>query len=570
MINRELSRIFEDLADMEDIEGNRWESLAYRRVANSISLLAIDVLDLYHSKQLRKIEGVGSSIEKKIMEYIETGKISKREDLKEKYNIDFESLRKIQGLGPKRIAILHLALGIKNLDDLVEATRNDQISKVPGFGPKSQDALKKSIKFYKSSGADRIPLATCYDDIQEFLSKLRTSGKFTRLELAGSARRLRDTVGDIDLLCSSDDPSAAGDYFTGLGEVKNVIAKGETKISVLLSLGLNCDLRIIDSNSFGAALQYFTGSKEHNIRLRAMAIDGGMKLNEYGLFKGNDSLASLTEEDVYSKLGLELVPPELRENMGEVEAALQRRLPKIVGFEEIQGDYHTHTDATDGHSTFDEMVEAGKKLKYKFMAITDHSKSLKVANGMDEKRFQARNRKIDGYNETTDSIRILKGVELEILKDGSLDLPNRLLNEMDVVIGALHQQISDHMKTNTLRLIKAIRSGMLTTIAHPTGRLLGTRDAYRIDFDAVFEACEENDVALEINGFPTRSDLPYDLVKRAKSYKISFTLGSDAHSTNQLKYLWFATAIARRGWLESKNVINANPYASKGLARQIN
>lgn len=564
MINKELSAIFEDLADMEDIEGNHWESLAYRRVANSIFMLADDIAELYRRKALRKIDGVGSAIEKKIVEYIKTGKISKHEDLKEKYNIDFESLRKVQGLGPKRIGILHLALGIKNLDDLMEAIKDDRVSKVPGFGAKSQESLKRSIEFFHSSGADRIPIAECYDDIQEFLEKIRKSGKFARLQLAGSARRMRDTLGDIDILSSSDIPNDAANYFLGLGEVKQVLAKGDTKISVRLSLGLNCDLRIIEEKSFGSALQYFTGSKEHNIRLRGLAIDKGMKLNEYGLFEGNRVIASETEEDIYDKLGLQWVPPELRENMGEVEAGLDHKLPKLVNYDEILGDLHTHTDASDGHSSFKEMVEAGRMLNYKFMAVTDHSKSLKVANGLDEKRFRARNREIDRYNETSSSMIVLKGVELEILKDGSLDLSRKILNEMDVVIGALHQGVSNDIGVNTSRMLNAISSGMLTTIAHPTGRMLGTREPYKIDFDKLFQACRDNDVALEINGFPTRSDLPYDLAKKARSFNVQFTLGSDAHSTDQLKYLRFATAIARRGWLESKEIVNTSiPYKAK-------
>ena len=568
MINQELSSIFEDLADMEEIEGNRWESLAYRRVASSISLLTEDIMDIYRRNELRRIDGVGIATEKKIIEYIKTGKISKHRDLIEKYTIDFQSLRKIQGLGPKRIALLHLALGVKNLDELVEAVKADKVSTVPGFGKKSQESLKKSIDFFLSTGANRIPLADCYDSIQEFVEKLKLSGKFNQLQVAGSTRRMKETVGDIDILCSSNDPKGASDYFLNIGEVKHVIAKGDTKISVLLSIGLNCDLRIIDSKSFGSALQYFTGSKEHNIRLRDLAINYGMKLNEYGLFRGDSTIASITEEEVYNKLGLQWVPPELRENMGEIEAASKNELPELINYEDIRGDLHTHTDASDGHSTFGQMVEAGKAMNYEFMAITEHSKSLKVANGLDEKRFMSRNNEIDKFNESSDSIRILKGVELEILKDGVLDLSNRVLDDMEVVLGAMHQGISDDIKVNTKRLVNAINTGQLTAIAHPTGRMIGTREPYPIDFDRIFQACRDNDVAVEINGFPARSDLPYDLVKKAKTYKVNFTLGSDAHSVRQLKYLKFATAIARRGWLENKNVLNARSFSVRDLTKQ--
>ncbi len=569
MINSELSSIFEDLADMEDIEENHWESLAYRKVAKNISMLTEDVLDLYHQKKLRQIGGVGSAIEKKIVEYIETGKISKHESLKEKYNIDFQSLRRIQGLGPKRISLLYLTLGIKNLDELMAAIEDNRVSKVPGFGAKSQEALKKAIEFFMATGAGRIPLALCYDDIQNFLMKLKSSDKFSRLHIAGSTRRMKDTVGDIDILSSSTNPRDAAEFFQNLTEVKHVIAGGDTKVSVVLSLGLNCDLRIIDDKSFGAGLQYFTGSKEHNIRLRDIAINKGMKLNEYGLFRGERVVASETEEGIYKELGLQWIPPELRENMGEVEAALENNIPRIVEFDHIYGDLHTHTNASDGHSSIEEMVNAAIKLGHKFIALTEHSKSLKIANGLDEKRFRTRNRDIDRYNENTSSIRILKGVELEILKDGTFDLSKKLLEEMDVIIGAVHQSISEDLKTNTTRFTKAIESGLLTAIAHPTGRLLGIREPYPLDFDAVFQSCADNNVAVEINGFPTRSDLPYDLVKKARSYKVSFTLGSDAHNTEQLKYLKFATAIARRGWLESKNILNTDVHFMEKINKNV-
>ena len=554
MINRELSSIFEDLADMEEIQGNRWESLAYRKVARNISLLSEDVLELYRRKELRKIDGVGTAIEKKIIEFIETGKVSKHQELKEKFGIDFESLRNIQGLGPKRIVALSNALGVKNLDDLVEAIHSNKVSEVPGFGLKSQESLNKSIELYLSTGAGRRPIAICYDEVRNLAEKLIKSGFFTKVEIAGSTRRYKETIGDIDILSSSSKPKAAGEYFVSMEDVRNIIVKGDTKISVLLAMGLNCDLRIIEENSFGAALQYFTGSKEHNIKVRDLAINAGMKLNEYGLYKGESMVAGKDEKSIYNTLGMDWIPPELRENMGEIEAALQHKLPALVEFTDVRGDFHVHTDETDGFSTLEEMIQAAIQLGYDFIAITEHSQSLKVANGMDVERFRKRNAEIDSINEKGGDIRVLKGVELEILKDGSLDLPKSLLEEMDVVIGALHQGVSDKIEINTMRMVKAIESGLLTTIAHPTGRLIGSREPYKLDFEKIFQTCKDNNVALEINGFPTRSDLPFDLVKKAKEYHLKFTLGSDSHSKEQLKYLTFATAIARRGWLENWDI----------------
>ncbi len=559
MINRELASIFEDLADMEEIEDNKWKSLAYRKVAASISLLPEDIVEIYQRKGLRNIPGVGESIEKKIIEYIETGKISKHEELMSKFGIDLDSMRDIQGLGPKRIMALYNALGTRNLDDLIEAIRMDRVKSVPGFGDKSQLNLEKAIQLYLENGSDRIPIALIYDDVQNFAKKLRDSGHFTSVEVAGSIRRFKETIGDIDILVASENPPEAGDYFTSLKEVKHTNVKGDTKISVLLNLGLNCDLRIMGRKSLGAALQYFTGSKEHNIRVRDIAIKAGLKLNEYGLYKGNRIVAGATEQGVYESLGMKWIPPEMRENMGEIEASLESNIPSLVDFEDVKGDFHVHTNATDGFSSLEEIIEAAKLLGHKFIAITEHSKSLKIAKGMDEKRFRERNILIESMNENAAGIRILKGVELEILKDGALDLPTSLLKDMDVVVGALHQGISDDPDMNTNRLVTAIESGMLTTIAHPTGRLIGYRDPIKLNFDRIFKACEDHDVALEINGQPSRSDLPYNLVKKAREYEVRFTLGSDAHSTSQLKYLKFATAIARKGWLEKRDVLNATP-----------
>lgn len=562
MINAELVSIFEDLADMEEIEGNRWESLAYRKVANSISLLSEDVKELYSKKQLRNIDGVGSSIEKKIIEYIETGRVEKHEKMKSLFDVDFRTLRGVQGLGPKRIAVLHRELGIKNLDDLISAIKDNRVSSVPGFGPKSQESLNRSIEAFLAMGSERKPIALCYDDIQHLLETLRKSGKFTDVEVAGSARRMKDTIGDIDILASSDNPGSGADYFVSLESVRHVIAKGETKIAVLLDMGLNCDLRIIDRSSFGAALQYFTGSKEHNIRLRDMAINAGMKLNEYGLYRGERRVAGSDETEVYRALGLDYIPPELRENMGEIEASETHRLPDLVEFSEILGDFHCHTSATDGHSTLEEMITAASSLKYKYMAITEHSRSLRVANGLDEKGFSKRGAEIDAINSSQGRILVLKGVELEILKDGTLDLENSTLDSLDIVVGAMHQWVSSDQKENTRRLVKAIESGRLTILAHPTGRLIGSREPYRIDFDTVFQACADYGVALEVNGYPTRSDLPYDLVKRASGYKVKFALGSDAHSADQLRFMKFSTAIARRGWLESGDIMNTQLFQS--------
>lgn len=558
MTNRELASLFQDLADMEEIEGNRWESLAYGKVALSIATLVEDVGELRKKDSLRNIEGVGSAIEKKIIEYLETGHIEKHVKMKEKYPIDFPSLRNIQGLGPKRIALLHRELGIKNVDDLEKALEEGAISSVPGFGKKSEESLRRSLEVHRRTGSNRLFLALVYDDIHRFLSKVRDNGYFLKADIAGSARRNRETIGDIDILAVCTDNAKCTEFFLSLDEVEDVVVRGETKVSVRLSYGINCDLRIVDPESYGAAMQYFTGSKEHNIKMRDLAIEQNLKLNEYGLFSGEKSVAGKTEEEVYEHLGLSWVPPELRENMGELEAARGRSLPTLIEHRDVRGDFHAHTNASDGTATLEEMVEKAKSLGYDYIALTEHSASLRIANGLDEKRFNERNVEIDKINESDRSIRILKGVELEIRKDGTLDLPYKLLEEMDVVVGALHQWVGDNITENTNRVVKALNSGHIFTLAHPTGRLIGVREPYRLDFEKIFQACEENNVSLEINGYPERSDLPYDLVKRAREYDLKFTLGSDSHRTDHLRFLRFATSIARRGWLEKNDVMNTS------------
>lgn len=556
MINRELALIFEEMGDIEEIEGNRWESIAYRRVALSIGTLSEDVKEIYRRGELKEIDGVGKSIELKIIQYIEEGKISKYEEMKKKYPVDFTILRKIQGLGPKRIAVLYRELGIKNIEDLKEAVEEDRISTLSGFGEKSQESIRKNIEIYLRTGSSRLVLGYYYGQFTAILDKLLKSGHFSRADIAGSVRRMRDTIGDLDILAVCDNPAECVDYFLSLDEVHSTVVRGETKVSVLLDIGINCDLRIVPLESYGAALQYFTGSKEHNIRTRDIAISRGMKLNEYGLFRDDSIVAGGTEEEVYRALGLEWIPPELRENMGEIEAASEGKLPDLIRAEDVLGDFHTHTSESDGRSSLEEMVSAAADFGHEFIAITDHSVSLKIANGLDEKRFRKQFSNIDRLMEKYKQISILKGVELEILKDGSLDLPEGILKEMDFVIGGLHQNISEDIKINTNRFVKAIESGHISTIAHPTGRLIGTREPYRIDFPRVFEACENNNVAIEINGFPERSDLPYDLVKKAMEYKVNFSLGSDAHSTEHLKFLNFSVAVARRGWVTKDRVLN--------------
>lgn len=555
MFNDDLAEIFYELSEMEEIEGKRWESLAYRKVAASISALGEDIREVYKRGELRNIDGVGTAIEKKIIQYVEQDRIDLYERFKEKYPIDFKQMRKIQGLGPKKIAALYTELGIRNVDDLRKAIETHRISGLPGFGRKSEENLQKSLEIFLTAGSSRIPLASAYRDIVALLECLKSSGNFGKIEVAGSTRRMKETIGDVDIISVSTNREKATDFFINSGFVNGVVVKGESKVTVNLKIGITCDLRFTDDDSYGACLQYFTGSKDHNVHLRDLAVSKGMKLNEYGLFQGDRKVAGETEESVYNALGMKYIEPELRENTGEIQAAISGHLPELVKYPEIKGDLHVHSRDSDGQNTLEEIIEAAENTGLEYIALTNHSKDLKVANGLDEKRFADLNERIDVMSSKS-RLKILKGVELEILRDGSLDLPYSVLDDMDFVLASLHQHVSMQREENTDRIIKAVESGYVNAIAHPTGRLIGSREPYRMDLERIVAACVDNNVMLEINGSPERSDLPFDLVKRFKDSGVIFSLGSDAHRISDLFNLRFATAIARRGWLEKKNILN--------------
>ncbi|EEZ93292.1 MAG: PHP domain protein [Candidatus Parvarchaeum acidiphilum ARMAN-4] len=557
--NKDLAEKLNNIADILELEGVKWEPRAYRTAALTISSLSEDINKIYKEGKLLSLEGVGKSIANSIEEYLQNGKISKYEKLKEKYPIDFETFRKIRGLGPKRVYALYKALGIRDIKDLKEALENHKISNIEGFGEKSEEEIRKNLQSFMTVKNDRLLLGYVIDYTNLILKKLRNSNVFERVEIAGSLRRRKETIGDVDILAISDKPEIGMDFFSKIDEVTGIVVKGPKKTTVELSIGTTCDIRILSKESFGAAMQYFTGNKDHNVKIRKIAISKGLKLNEYGLFRGKSAIAGKDEEEIYNKLGMEFIPPELRENTGEVEAAQNNKLPKLVSYDEIIGDLHVHTKDSDGVNSLEEMAEAAKKRGLKYLALTNHSKSLRVAHGLDDKRFLELNKKIEKFTEKG-SIKLLKGVELEILKDGSLDLKDDSLKQFDFVIGALHQNLNMGNKDLTDRLIKAINSGKINAVAHPTDRIIGQREGLKLDFNRVMEACENNDVLLEIDGYPERSDLPFDLVKKAKDYKIKFSLSSDSHRIEHLRFLEFASAIARRGWLEKKDVINTLGY----------
>ena len=438
-----------------------------------------------------------------------------------------------------------------------------RIAKLEGFGARSEEAMGKGITLLEASKG-RLLLGDALPMAEEIVSQLKKSKLVERVVIAGSARRMRETVGDLDILALSDQGDEVIDLFTKLPEVSNIVVKGPTKATVWLKMGISCDLRVIAPESFGAALQYFTGNKDHNIQVRKIAISKGYKLNEYGLFdKKNKIIPTKNEEEIYGKLGMQYMPPEMRESRGEVKLAQEHRIPELVEMGDIKGDMHLHSnESTDAASTIEEMAQAAIEAKLEYFASTNHTKSLRIVNGMDDKKFAEFFKRVDKLNDSLDGkLRILKGAEVDILKDGSLDLSAETLKGMDYALGAVHSSFNMTEEEMTSRITKAMDSGLIKALAHPTGREIGIREAYPLNMEKVFEAAERNNVALEINSQPLRLDLNDTNVMKASQYKLKFSIGSDSHITSQIGFLKYGVATARRGWLTKDRIINAMPLS---------
>jgi len=565
MDNKEIANILNEIALMLSLDesASKFEVRAYQKAAFTISTLQEPISDIYKRggiKALMELPGIGKTIALHIEEYIKNGKIKKYEMLKKKYPIDFNNLTSITGMGAKRALLLYKKLGIKNMDDLKKALEQHRISSLEGFGERSEELIKKGIELYeKSKGrmllGDALPIA------ESIVKRLKESNLVDKIMIAGSTRRMRETVGDLDILAISKKQEQVMDFFTSLDNVERIVSKGPTKTTVWLKEGLSCDLRVLEPESFGAAVQYFTGSKEHNIELRQVAISKGYKLNEYGLFdKNNKNIGGDDEKSIYEKLGMDYIPPEMREGRGEIALAEKHKIPKLVELTDIQGDLHTHTKETDGANSAEEMVDEAKKIGYKYIAITNHTKSLRIARGMNDLQFIKFFKKLE--NTDFGDIKVLKGAEVDILEDGTLDLENKTLKEMDCVIAAVHSKLSMSEEEMTKRVIKALDSGYVNIFAHPTGRLINEREPYKINLEKVAEAAERNNVALEINSFPNRLDLNDSNILMLSKYNLMFSINTDSHRTSHLYYMRFGIGMARRGWLTKKQIINTMDYKS--------
>jgi DNA polymerase (family 10) len=562
MKNQELAKIFYEIAYFLEMEGIKFKPYAYEKAALTLEGLEKDVEEIYKKEGfegLKKIPGIGESIAKKIEEYLKTGKIQYYEDYKKKYPINLDELMEIEGLGPKRMKVLYEKLGIKSLKDLEEAIKAHKIARLPGFGEKTEKNILEAIEFAKRSKG-RFLLGEILPRVKEIYEKLKSLEEVEKIEVVGSIRRMKETIGDVDFLVISKNPGPVMDFFVSLPGVIKVWGKGTTKASVRMREGFDMDIRVLPRNSFGAALQYFTGSKEHNIALRKIAIEKGMKLSEYGLFKGSKMIAGEFEEEIYQKLGLDWIPPELREDRGEIEAAILHKLPKLIGYKDIKGDLHCHSKWDGGKNSIEEIAEYAIKMGYEYVGIADHTKFLKIEHGLDEKRLRERNKEIDKLNQKfKGKIRILKGCEANILSDGKIDIDDECLKEQDFVIAGVHSRFKMTKEEMTERIIRAMKNPNVDIISHPTGRLIQKREGYEIDFDKILKVAKETGTILEINSYPERLDLNDINIKKAKEMGVKMVINTDAHHVDQMRFIELGIAQARRGWAEKEDIINCWP-----------
>lgn len=562
MNNADLAKILSEMSALLDMKEVAFKPRAYEHAAFSVESLQEGVDEIYKRgglKALEEIPGIGAGIAERIEEYIKTGHIRDYEKLKKQFPVDIEGLMKIEGVGARSVKRLYQKLKIKNQSELEKAVKSGKLRELEGFGEKSEERILKSIEFLRRSHG-RFLLGDILPITRKMLDNLRALSHVRRVEPAGSIRRMQETVGDLDILVISDEPSKVMDFFVKMPEVQGVLSRGSTKTSVRLGIGIDADVRVLPPESFGAALQYFTGDKYHNIAVREIAIKKGYKLNEYGLWKGKKLIAGKTEEEIYEKLGMAWMEPELRTNRGEIEASLKEGLPKLIGYDDLLGDLQVQTDWTDGEHSIKEMAEAAKKQGLKYIVVTDHTKSLAMANGSDEKRLLKQMEEIDRVQEQVSGIKILKGAEVNINKDGTLDINDETLARLDVVGVSVHSNFNMSESDMTKRIIRAMENPNADILFHPTGRLIQKREAYRVDMDEVIKAAKRTKTVLEVNAHPERLDLKDEYIRKAVEARVKLAIDSDAHATQHFKFLELGIAQARRGWAEKKDVINTKGW----------
>lgn len=564
--NADIAAIFTEIADLLEIEAaNPFRIRAYRNAARVIGDLGMDVRAVIASEKsmsqgLTRLPGIGKDLAGKIQEIVDTGKSSFLENLRREVPPAVSELLRIPNLGPKRVRLLWQDLGIQTVEQLYRAACDGRIQEVPGFGEKSEEKIRQAVEAHLSKDR-RFKLATAAQYAEALVAHLKAVAGIERIEVAGSFRRQRETVGDLDILVVAAPSSKVMAAFTSYDEVDEVLASGSTRASIRLRSGLQVDLRVVAGESYGAALYYFTGSKSHSVAVRRLAQEKGLKINEYGVFRGQQRIAGETEESVFAAVGLPWIPPELRENRGEIAAAQAGQLPRLVELKDLRGDLHAHTRATDGRDTLEDMARAAAAAGLEYLAITEHSRRLAMAHGLDPERLARQIDEIDQMNETLSGIHLLKGIEVDILEDGSLDLPDSILARLDLVVGAVHSRFDLPRTKQTERILKAMDNPHFTLLAHPSGRLIDEREPYDVDMARLIAHAKSRGCCLELNAHPERLDLLDTWCMAAKEAGVLVAIDSDAHSVRDFANLRFGVGQARRGWLTAENVLNTRPLA---------
>ncbi len=558
--NTEIAEMFSRLAELLEIQGaNPFRIRAYRKAAQTIEGLPHSVTSmLAEGSDLSALPGIGEDLATKIQEIVETGHLSLLDQVSSRLPGQLAELAKIPTLGPKRVKMLYDTLGIQDLKGLTQAARSGKIRKLHGFGPKTEEKILAETD-KRSVTEQRITIRTAEEFAEPILDYLKSAKGVKDAMIAGSYRRRKDTIGDLDILVTCTQAKTIMDHFVAYEDVETVVSKGRTRATVMLRSGLQVDLRVVPEESYGAALQYFTGSKAHNIAVRSLAIKIGLKINEYGVFRGETRLAGRTEKEVYSHVGLPYIEPELRENWGEVEAGLHQTLPRLLTLNDLRGDLHVHSKASDGRFSIKDMALAAQERGYDYLAICDHSQRVTIAHGLDAKRLASQIEEIDRLNHTFKGFTILKGTEVDILEDGSLDLCEDLLQRLDLTVCAIHDKFNLPRAKQTERIIRAMDHPAFSILAHPTGRMINEREPYELDMEKIMDAAVERGCCLEVNAQPVRLDLNDRHCKMAKDMGVKVVISTDAHRTTDLDFLRFGVGQARRGWLEPEDVLNTRP-----------
>jgi len=568
--NADIAAVFNEIADILEIQGeNPFRIRAYRNAARVVGELGKEVSELANEgMDLTELPGIGRDLAAKIREILDTGSCAVLKRLRKQVPVSVTQLMRLPGLGPKRVSALWHDLGIQTVEQLDRAARDRRLGELPGFGPKTEQRILEAIAAHRDT-AIRFKLAVAAQYASALTRYLRKTPGVGNVVVTGSFRRMKETVGDLDILVTTGNPAAVIARFASYDEVREVLSKGRTRSTVVLKSGIQVDLRVVAPESFGAALHYFTGSKAHNIAIRRLGQERGLKINEYGVFRGAARIAGDTEESVYRSVGLPLIPPELREDRGEIEAASHGKLPMLVEARDLRGDLHAHTSATDGRNSLREMAVAAKTWGLEYLAITEHSRHLTVARGLDAAHLLRQCDEIDGLNAELPGITLLKGIEVDILEDGSLDLPDPVLAQLDLVIGAVHGQFHLSRARQTDRIVKAMENPYLNVLAHPSGRLLGSREPYDVDMLKIIRTAHSHGCFLELNAHPERLDLLDTQCQMAREEGVLVAVNSDAHSVRDFDNLVYGVGQARRGWLEKTDILNTRKlHALRALLKR--